>query len=489
MLKNKNKIIIGVLGILGILLLIFIGLKLNNNNKLTDLKNIPIIYQKNEQFYIDSVNKEALLLPEDILQIKYVTDSGSIYYEDTNNNLCVYDNNLNKSILDLPELFPLEYYYLDVNNFNNSHNKILNFSLNPSSSKLLKISGVEDIDCPLYLIDDDNKATLISKDAELIAITKNDQVLFKDSNSDLLIYSDGNTSILDANLSRLTIWNEGYDKLIYNKTDNTELTLNIYDSKDNSTKEVFRLYDKKTNWFNENKIILLNNDTMSFETFSFKDKKTSLYIANINNNIEVDEIDSISGSYDLKSLILVNNSESYGVKGINYKKGLDRVYYTKAINESSGFKEDIIYYYDINDKKVYKLEDIKPNSSFIHQYDDRIHYYTFDNELVEVLHKTNTPDIIGVVKKVNKNLCKRFNSNTYFYDGDKSFYINGEIIENDMNIKSYDGMDNPLYFTKNKTLNMFSAEDNKIYTLCDDIMSIDKVYLNNTWINKDELIE
>lgn len=34
---------------------------------------------------------------------------------------------------------------------------------------------------------------------------------------------------------------------------------------------------------------------------------------------------------------------------------------------------------------------------------------------------------------------------------------------------------------------MFSSKDNKSYTLYDDIMSIDRVYLNNEWIDKDEL--
>lgn len=99
---------------------------------------------------------------------------------------------------------------------------------------------------------------------------------------------------------------------------------------------------------------MLNNDTISFEVFSFKGKKTTLYVANINDNIQVDEIESISGSYDLETMTLMNNSEAQGVKGINYKKGLDRVYYKKAIEQASGIKDDVLYYYDINDKKIYK---------------------------------------------------------------------------------------------------------------------------------------
>lgn len=482
-MKNKIKLIIGVLGIVVVLLLIFIMLKLSNDN-LTDMKDIPIIYQKNDQFYMDSVDKEPILLPSDILEVKYVTNSGTIYYEDTDHNLCIYDKKLNKSVLDLPELFSLGAYNLNVTKLKKNNSKILNFSLSESGLEFIRKSNVvEDIDCPIYLIDDDNKASLISNNAELIAITNDDKVLFKDSNNDLLVYSDGEASILDKNVYNITIWSKAYDKLIYNKRENSKLALNIYNSKDNSIKEVLKL----DNLMKFEKILLLNNDTMSFDVFSLIGKKTTLYVAKINDNIEVDEIESVSGSYDLNPIDLINKSKTYGIQGINYKIGLDRLYYTRAIENSFGIKDDILFYYDINDKKVYKAENIQSNLSFMYQYDDRIAYYNFDNELVEVLHENKTPNIIGVIKNRDNYIYERFNSNTYFYDGDKSFYVNYEIVENDMNIKSFDGMENLLYFTKNKTLNMFSTEDNKIYTLCDDIMSIDKVYLNNEWIDKEEL--
>ncbi|WP_309451077.1 hypothetical protein [Clostridium sp.] len=457
-----------ILLILSVEITSFLGCNLGTNKKVSQ-KDIPVVYIKNENYYKYTVSKGEVKLPDDIEEIKYVYDDGTIYYEDKENKLCSYDNKLNKkSILD----DSIEGKNVNVYKSSDGSREVFNLSQNGGNSN----------NNPIYIRNNGKDVVKISDDGKVKTITSQNEVIYQEKDDILCLTKNNEKEVIGNNNYKVLVWNELYGKLIYDKkVDKNIITLNVWDSKTQKSSKVFEFKPDLAGWFDDDKVVMLNKDTIIFSTFSFKGSIINIGITDLSGNAK--QIASGSDN-EIKGISILNSSNDYGIDGVDENVNLNRVYYTKKENEQY-YKKDVLYYYDINSGNTIKVTDDIDNFGF-RLYSDRIYYETPHNEFVEIVNEGNKKQIVGkiVKQKDSHGTIQRIGSNTYFYNGTDTIYKNGKaVVENMEKIIASNEFKKPIYFIKDGQLNVFSSEDDSVNTISSDISSINKVYIQNDKID------
>lgn len=381
-MKNKKiKLSIGI-GI--IFSLAIIGISKFNFFNSSKEKQAPILYLKNEKYYMKPLNGEEKEL-DDIKEILTISPDGKTYYINTENQICYYDKSFSKNILDIED-FNITKNISIQNSLNFEH---MAFQLNPieeligNSNPLLNCS-------PIYL-KENNELIKISTNGEIKTITNEGDLFYSEENK-LLLYDKNKKTIQLSENFKDYVWNEVFKKLIFTQQKNDILELNIW-SADQGVKKIAEFKGLLKN-LDKQSLIFLNENEIIFSIFNFKGSTRDLFKCDFQGNLKTIENDieyvskinnndtNLNKINNIIKKNIINNSDT-----IIYEN-FERSYYKNDIKGTVGISYDKL---SIKDENVYTYinKNIGINGKIILENVDYIINDSLENDYIYLIKDNN----------------------------------------------------------------------------------------------------